>query len=75
LVGSFLQGTNLGNNYSISQGIDEFVFPSNKDSTNVYNFSNCCLFAHKIGNVEAVDRLPILKKKYLEKRHLHREHW
>jgi len=29
----------------------------------------------KFGNVEAIDRLQIRKKKYLAKRHLHREHW
>jgi len=28
----------------------------------------------KFGNVEAIDRLQIQKKKYLAKRHLHREH-
>jgi len=27
------------------------------------------------GNVEAIDRLQIRKKKYLTKRHLHWEHW
>ena len=29
----------------------------------------------KFGNVEAIDRLQMRKKKYLAKRHLHREHW
>jgi len=29
----------------------------------------------KFGNVKAIDRLQIWKKKYLVKRHLHREHW
>jgi len=28
----------------------------------------------KFGNVEAADKLQIRKKKYLTKRHLHREH-
>jgi len=29
----------------------------------------------KFGNTEAIDRVQIRKKKYLAKRHLHREHW
>jgi len=38
-------------------------------------FQLCAYLRMKFGNVEAIDRLQIRKKKYLAKRHLHREHW
>jgi len=38
-------------------------------------FQLCAYLRMKFGNVEAIDGLQIRKKKYIEKRHLHQEHW
>ena len=38
-------------------------------------FQNVACLRTKFGNVEAIDRLQIRKKKYLANRHLHREHF
>ena len=72
----FSQGTNFCSNYSISQGIDGFIsFQEIQIVSMFVIFQIVACLRTKFGNVEAIDRQQIQKKKYLAKRHLHREHW
>jgi len=72
----FSQGTNFCSIYSISQGIDRFIsYQAIKIVPMFITFQIVACLRRKFGNVEAVDRLQIRKKKYLANRYLHREHW
>jgi len=68
--------TNVCCNYSLSQGIDGFIsFQAIKIVSMFVIFQIVACLRTKFGNIEAIDRLQIRKKKYLAKRHLHRENW
>jgi len=76
LVGLVFARNKLCNNYSISQGVDGFIsFQTMKIVSMFVIFQIVACLRTKFGNVETVDRLQIRKKKYLAKRHLHREQW
>jgi len=76
LVGLFFARNKLCSNYSIRQGVDRFIsFQAIKIVSMFVIYQIVVCLCTKFGIVEAVDRLQIPKKKYLAKRHLHREHW
>jgi len=75
-IGRFVFEKNkLCSNNSISQGADGFIsFQAIKIVSMFVIFQIIACLHMKFGNVEAADKLQIRKKKYLTKRHLHREH-